>query len=374
MAINTNQINPNAFGYTPTFPEGADGLTSFISGFQGARDAGKDEQAAIAKAEAEGKPAPKPSYFNRFRTGVLDAPGVRAEGADPFAKAKAMDFQQRLATGAVEFQGKMLENKLKTLALTATLEDQRTMETLMDGMAANPNLLNEIEAPPVFKTPQYQGVFNKLAEFNRTSMITKTRLADATAFTKRLSAIDPADRADIQGMEGNKDGSISSMQWKALGLSEERAQVAKDNARALAEMEALQRGDVPTTTITDKGVSTTYKPAPKDASDAAPKTMTLDGGTTIAWVPGSKAIHVIKDGNKKEFTPFQLQSIAKGLPDKDPRKKQISDFLADTAVAQSSPKPNATSEPKTPEQGEVRQGYRFKGGDPSDQNSWEKAQ
>lgn len=366
MGINTNQINPNAFGYTPTFPEGADGLTSFISGFQGARNAGAGEQSAIAQAEAEGKPAPKPSFFNRFRTGVINAPGVRAEGADPFAKMKAMDFQQRLATGAVEFQGKMLENKLKTLALTATLQDQRTMETLMDGLAANPNLINEMEAPPVFKTPQYQGVFNKLSEFNRNSMITKTRLADATSFTKRLSALDPEDRAEIQGMEGNKDGSVGSMQWKALGFAEERSKVAKDNARALAEIEALQRGDVPTTTVTDKGVSTTFRPAPKTSTDTTPKTLDIGDGTKLAWVPGGKTLHVIKGEKTEEFTPFQMSSIAKTLDDKDPRKKQIIDFLANTAVSQAAP--------KVPEQGEVRQGYRFKGGDPSDKSNWEQVQ
>lgn len=353
MGINTNQINPNAFGYTPSFPEGSDGISGFLSGFKGARQAGAAEQSAISDAAETGVEAPKPSFFNRFSEGVLNAPGVRAQGADPFAKMKAMDFQQRLATGAVELQGKMLENSMKVHAMTATLEDQRTMQGLIDSLAANPNLLNEMEAPPVFKTPQYQGVFNRLSEFNRNSLITKTRIADATAFTKRLSILDPGDRAEIQGMEGNKDGSISSTQWKALGFAEERAQVAKENAKALAELEALQRGDVPTTTITEKGVSTTYKPAPKDATDAPPKTMTLEGGTTIAWVPGSKAIHVIKDGNKKEFTPFQLSSIAKGLSDKDPRKKQISDFLADTAVAQTTPKTDTPSA-VAPAAGKVR--------------------
>lgn len=166
MAINTGQINPNAFGYMPSFPEGADGISSFVSGYMGAKKAGEDERKAASVAASEGRPAPKSSFLNRLTTGFNNAPGIRAQGSDPLSKAKAIEFQQRLAAGAVELQGKMLENKAKMLAATATLEDQRTMDTLMDGLAANPNLLDEMAAPPVFKTPQYRAVFDQLSGFH----------------------------------------------------------------------------------------------------------------------------------------------------------------------------------------------------------------
>lgn len=244
MAINTGQINPNAFGYMPSFPEGADGIISFISGFQGARKAGAEEQNAVAKAEAEGKPAPKTSYFNRFRQGVINAPGVRAEGADPFAKMKSVDFQQRLATGAVELQGKILENKAKTHMATATLEDQRTMETLMDGMAANPNLLNEMQTAPVFKTPQYQAAFGQMSDFNQKSLVTKARQADLADFRARSLKLQPRDRSVIGSIEFNKDGSVTAEQWDALTEAEARSAPPQSTfGKLLADRAAAPEAD-----------------------------------------------------------------------------------------------------------------------------------
>jgi len=53
-------------------------------------------------------------------------------------------------------------------------------------------------------------------------------------------------------------------------------------------------------------------------------------------MPGGKTLHVVngQSKEKKELTPEQLRNIAHGLGDEDPRKKQITDFLANSAVTQ----------------------------------------
>lgn len=346
MNINTNQINPNAFGYTPSFPEGSDGISSFLAGFKGARAAGASENAAIADAAETGVEAPKRSFFNRLSEGVLNAPGIKAKGADPFAKLKEQNFQQSLATKAVEMQGNELSNRIKLQMLTDTLEDQRTFGDFQDTVKADPSVLSTGELP-AFKTPQYRMAASQqqlmysrgvLMEKNKQIILNHQKgLAD-------LAGVDPQSYAAISAME-DVNGLPSPDAINALGLAKERMAVAKENARALAEIEALQRGDVPTTTITEKGVTTTFKPAPKDTVDTPPKTMTLEGGTTLAWVPGSKSLHVIKDGDKKEMTTYELKNISKGLDAKDPRKKQITDFLANSAVSQTAPKTETPKEP-----------------------------
>lgn len=350
--INTSQINPNAFGYMPSFPEGSDGLSSFISGYMGAKQAGVAEgkPPVDAAGKPTGEPAPKPSFFNRFTTGFNNAPGVRAQGADPM-------FQEKLAGKAVEIQGNQLSNKIKLQMLTDTLEDQRTFGEFQDSIKNDPTILSTGELP-AFKTPQYRmAASQQQLMYSRGVLMEKNKqiILSHQKGLAELAGMDPQSYAAISAMP-DINGLPSPEAMGALGLAKERMAVQRENEKALAEIEALQRGDVPTTTITEKGVSTTYKPAAKEVVDTPPKTMNLEGGTTLAWVPGSKSLHVIKDGKKEELSTYQLSGIAKGLPDKDPRKKQITDFLANSAVAQTTPPaPEATTEaPAAPATEKVR--------------------
>lgn len=212
----------------------------------------------------------------------------------------------------------------------------------------------------VSKNPQWmadpiQGEFvdkilktqNDIAKAEISSLQGQMNTADTTDFMKRLATIDATDRAAIRAMSPNKDGSVSQMQWQALGLAEERSKVHAENERKMAEIDAMARGDEATTTISDKGVSTTYKPAPpakKDTTSEEPVTKTLDNGTTLAWMPGSKAIHVItQKGDKYEMTPQYLLNYSKELDKDNPNKKIIMDLLGTEAVNQLSSRTNKTA-------------------------------
>lgn len=184
----------------------------------------------------------------------------------------------------------------------------------------------------------------KMQDLENKSLQNTAIARTANAFIKRLTELPGEDFAAIASMTDDPNTGLPTKEkFEALRLAEERVRVQKENERTTAEISAAERGDVPTTTITDKGVTTTFKPAPASPESESPKTMTLEGGTTIAWVPGSKAIHVIKDGKKDDWTPFQLATFAKNMDDKDPRKKQITEFLANSAVAQTAPNAPAAS-------------------------------
>lgn len=342
---------PGAMGWEPTFTKEGDPIGDFAGGYLSGRKVAEkatERKAANKSADAVNDAG---SFLGKFGLNWMDKPAERVPGnwlsdvseahlgakaiqekaSDPYSNLKEL----KLLT---EIQGEGLRAKSEALVLQSTAEDQRAMASLMESMSINPNYLAETKTPPVFKTPQYQRAFDGMRDMHSASLVTKSKAADVALFSQKIATILPEDRAAIQGMEPNRDGSISSNQWQALNLSEQRMRAAAENDRARAEIVAMQRGDVPTTTITEKGVTTTFKPATTPTEDKPPKTLDLGGGTTIAWIPGSKALHVIKDGKKQEYTPFQMASIAKGLDDKDPRKKQITDFLANTAVEQATPK------------------------------------
>jgi hypothetical protein len=151
------------------------------------------------------------------------------------------------------------------------------------------------------------------------SLANKILVDDAKMFNTRISTIDPEDRAEILSMSNNEDGTISADRWKALNMAEQRLKLRKENQAKQAEIEAMQRGDQVTTTITDKGVTRNFKPAPAekpDTTDAEPTTKDLGDGTTLAWMPGSKSIHVIKKtGEKQPISAYTLFQIGKGLKD-----------------------------------------------------------
>lgn len=138
---------------------------------------------------------------------------------------------------------------------------------------------------------------------------------DAADFNKRVGTIDPASRAAIIGMSKNPDGTIAPMQWKALSAAEEAAALQKENARKMAEIEALERGDQQRTVISPTGVTKTFTPTkPEEVAGGEPLTKTLPSGQTLAWMPNSKALHIINPkGEKENATAYQATQLAKFL-------------------------------------------------------------
>lgn len=250
---------------------------------------------------------------------------------------KQQESQLGIASGVLDLQSKQQAldlNKFKIASLSKDMED------IPRWLQEHPTWESRQNAEwPMAVTPEWEKRLDSVRVNDSRSIQAKTAVESVHAFSGRVAALgksDPLAAGQFSPYIGKPN--VSPDILTALSFAEESVKVAQENKSRLAEIESAKRGDVPTTTISEKGVSTTYRPAPSKPTDETPKTMTLDGGTTLAWVPGSKAIHVIKDGSKQEFTPFQLSSIARGLDSKDPRKKQITDFLANTAVAQTTPK------------------------------------
>lgn len=140
---------------------------------------------------------------------------------------------------------------------------------------------------------------NKVAQVENGSINTKLKIQDSTNFNKRLQAINPEDRAAINSMSKNKDGTPSAMAWQALSTAEQTMQVHKENLAGQAELEAMRRGDQETTTITDKGVTKRFTPHKADASAAAAPTEYETPFPDMPWikvarVPGGKGLHIIR--------------------------------------------------------------------------------
>ena len=187
---------------------------------------------------------------------------------------------------------------------------------------------------PIALSPQGEQQLAQVRLRDASSVQQRAAVAAIGEFSKRvdaLSKVDPIAGGQFAQYIGKANPSPQVLQ--ALGLAEQTVGVRQQNEKDQAALDAQARGDVQTTTISDKGVVNTYKPAPPGGKETAPKTMTIDGGVQLAWVPGGKTLHVIQPSGKKQvLTPNQLLSIAKGLDPNDPRVKQIQGFLADSAV------------------------------------------
>lgn len=246
------------------------------------------------------------------------------------------EAQQRLAQGMLGMQQQKQALQLGALKLNNIATDTKVIPAWLQ---EHPTWESRQDAQwPSALTPEGEIQLAQVRLRDASSVQQKTAIAAVGDFSKRvnaLSAVDPTAAGQFSPYIGKANPSPTILQ--ALNVAEQAAALKKQNSIAQATADAQARGDLATTTITDKGVSTSYKPAPitKNPSDDTPKTMSLPNGTTVAWMPGGKTLHVIQgDGKKSVYTPFQLQSIAKGLGDTDPNKKQIMDFLSNSAVKQ----------------------------------------
>lgn len=250
-----------------------------------------------------------------------------------------------MASGLLQLQGQeeaLSLNKMKTKALS------QDMNAIPKWLQEHPTWESRQDSQwPTALTPEFDKRLNEIRVTDARSVQAKAATEAVGAFSKRvneLSKSDPLAAGQFAPYVGKANPSPTILQ--ALSVAEETAKVSAQNKKDLAALEAERRGDLATTTITDKGITTSYKPKPPAPADATPKTMTLDGGSVLAWVPGGKTLHVINGKKKTELTPNQLQNISKGLPDDDPHKKQISDFLANSAMEQVAPK-SKTNAPST---------------------------
>lgn len=234
-------------------------------------------------------------------------------------------------------QAKIQHQTIDSTVIPTWLKDHPTWESRQDAEW------------PTALTPEGQSQLAQVRLRDAQSVQQKVAVAGVSEFSKRVDALSKSDP-----MAGSQFapyiGKVPPPEvLQALGVAEQTLGVRQQNQKEQAALDAQARGDVATTTITDKGVSTTYKPALVDKTlNSEPKFTTIEGGVQLAWVPGGKTLHVIQPSGKKQvLTPVQMKNIASGLEDKDPRKKQIMDFLANQAVGQfSKPALDTTNAPK----------------------------
>lgn len=224
-----------------------------------------------------------------------------------------------------------------------------------DVVSKNPTWLVDPQTAPFVNTFLKSQAALATAQKNTTQG--QIAIKDTTDFMKRMQDVDPETRAQVRGMQSNSDGTPSAMQWKVLGLATERDRVAKENIAKQAENEALARGDIETTVIGPKGVTTTFKPKSATAGniDAEPRSKALPDGSTAVWMPGGKGIHIVKNGMAKEISPNTIAAVAKlvGVDDPDYAHllsqakagvmggKVVSRPVSDTAQSQSTSRPSA---------------------------------
>lgn len=251
--------------------------------------------------------------------------------------------QIKLGQWALATQGKVLQNDSLKQHIDATAKiqsDESADAQTFSKWQAEVGLDNKkmLESPmPEFKSAKYQMMGTKAIAGAHQSTVATDRVRLEQQKLESTSAVVKSFDGQVAGLAKTDPdlaspflsamGKPASPQLhQALGLAMETARQRKENAASKAAVDAQARGDMATTTITDKGVSTKYA-APKavDATSNEPKQKVLADGETVTWMPGGKAFKMKSDGSKKEITPLQLQAYGKTLDDKDPDKKGILD-------------------------------------------------
>lgn len=269
------------------------------------------------------------------------------------ARGYRISMEPEMKAQQLQVQGMELKNKMTMLAMDGTIADQQAFSTLSDELVQNPDILSDPSIMSRFKTPQFQAVVGKMVDMNTRSLATKTKLADMTMFTKKLATLDPKDRAAIQNITPNPDGAPSPMQWQALSLAEEQKIASLKNQRTAAEIEAKLRGDVVTTTVTDKGVTETFRPAPGSSQSFKPEApIDYPNGAKLIHVSPQRWQYIAPGGVSKEMSAEQLRAIAKDLMAKDendPVAAQIMQKLSDESAKQIGTKAVSPTSTATPQ-------------------------
>lgn len=238
-----------------------------------------------------------------------------------------------------------------------TLSNQRLSKDLNDipqWMRDHPTWQSRSDAPwPTALTPQGDRMLQEQRLRDSQSIQAETAVMATHDFATRVAKLRDLDPESAGQFAPYISQRPSPDILRALSIAEESSRLHQENLSEAARMEAEQRGDQVKTVTGPKGTTTTIAPPkPSESLTTQPKTMDLGNGKTIAWMPGGKTLHVIDEKGKKsvELTPIQMKALVKDLPEDDPRKKKVEDFLAETAVKQTEPSSTPTAPLSKPAQ------------------------
>lgn len=224
-------------------------------------------------------------------TAARDTAQIGQNFASALSQKRSQDFQAQQVQNKQDFMLQQQQQTIQALQpVVSALTDAQTPQAAWDVVSKNPTwLLNPRTGPFVQK---YLDTQAKVASAQTKTIAGKIAIQDSTQFSKDMGAIAPEDRAAIQGMNRNPDGSVSAMQWQALNTAKQTAITSKSNAAQQASIEALQRGDVQSTEVNARGdvIQKFNPPKPTQqgpAGDWVPKTVNIDG-KDIHWLQGPK--------------------------------------------------------------------------------------
>lgn len=220
----------------------------------------------------------------------------RKQEQSQFAEKKQMVADQNAA--------KLASDTAKAEKMTTGAElisSAKTMDGLLQLSSEHPYLIADKDIAPIYGKQMDYLSRAQTAELN--SIDGKAKISVMTGFTKgmgKLAQDSPADWSLISSMERNKDGTPSAAQINALSLSNERLNAQRENDVKQREVDALNRGDVATTTIKEDGkFSVNFKPKkPESGNDEAGEIKYDTPFPDMPWVKTAMTakgtLHVIK--------------------------------------------------------------------------------
>jgi len=229
------------------------------------------------------------------------------------------EFKLRMDEGKMNLANQLLGIKQQQQGLELNrVNSERVSEdlrTIPQWMADHPRWEDRQDAQwPIPKSAQGDRMLNEARIRDAQSIqatTAATAIHDFATRVGKLREFDPQAAGQFAPVIGQRP---TPQILSALELAERSIETRKAESKKQAEREAQLRGDVPTTEITEKGVSTTYRPAKSDKPDD------IKYETPFSEMPWIKtaitpngAVHVIR--GQGPITPAQRAQVLSTVQD-----------------------------------------------------------
>jgi len=267
---------------------------------------------------------------------------------DPMWPVKVQALNSRMLTDQLQRMAAYSTLATKNQETAAFTRDLPKLNAMIQALSKDPTAA--VDVP--LESAQGARLSVQIQRQASSGALAKSLAQGRTDYDRRLAKVvstDPEVGSDLALPAGQYP---SAMNFQSLSLAEQRVQIRAENKAKEAEIEALKRGDVPTTSIAGNKVTTTYRPMPPQTPVG---TDIVDLGNGEALFRNPKSGHFVirkMGGEEKQMTKGQLLAVAKAISETDPANaKRINDYVANAATNQIAPKPatEATPAPKASE-------------------------
>lgn len=339
MASDIFSVSPPAWLVDLTRPKGP-GIGAILGELvAGTAISAQQAGGKVKEAEAKGEDLSwGRAWLRDIPQGIAEA---RMNMLDPMWRLKVQEQGLRM-------QALQTDLEVKQKAMDDAAHEQREIPMFM---IKHPTWTDRQDALwPTARTAIGERMLNSLRDADTASARThamsaqeKIKVQGAQSFTDSVEALTkefPDIGASLTGFFGRPP---TPEAFQALDLANQTAEQRRANTRMAAENEAIARGQVPETRITDKasGVTTVYKsePAGDKNRDRVGTEMTTPSGIRAVWVGPNQIRITEKSGESKDLTPGQLLTYAEKFkfstnPTARDTAKQIATFLGEKAAEQ----------------------------------------